>query len=406
MQAELERIEALIASGKTAEAVAILSETRAPLGYQLIERAARDGRRLGNLAKVFFEARSFRMVALCFEEVGSHGQAGKMYLKANDALSAAEMFWRAGMEVEAAHAYEQGGEYGKAAALYLRLDDPAKAGNAFEKSGDGFQAGRCLLQAGRGDRAIPLLQSVAPESEHYFEATLLASEALHQAQLSALGLKRLELALEARDIDDDTAPLYRQMALIQRDLGDVTTARQLLEQIAAWNVGFADITELLAGLGQGQPVVSSPPVVDDFMDARTRAGLERLKDHALLSECSLAELREIYDHFERKIVEPGVTLISEGQTGHSLFILVRGTVSIRRGGEELAQLRPGSWFGEMSLVDEQPTSAAVVSLERCGMLTISLEDFRQTLDSNPEVARKFYKQFSRELSQRLRRAQA
>ena len=97
MQTEIERIEALIASERVADAVALLSETRAPLGYQLIERTARDGHRLGRLAKVFYEARSFRMVALCFEQVGFFSQAGKMYLKANDALSAAEM-WRDGQD--------------------------------------------------------------------------------------------------------------------------------------------------------------------------------------------------------------------------------------------------------------------------------------------------------------------
>ena len=406
MQTEIERIEALIASERVADAVALLSETRAPLGYQLIERAARDGHRLGRLAKVFYEARSFRMVALCFEQVSSFSQAGKMYLKANDALSAAEMFWRDGQELEAAQAYEQGGEYSKAASLYLRLDEVAKAGTAFEKAGDGFQAGRCLLQAGRADRAIPLLQSVLPESEHYLEATLLAAEGLHQAQLSALGVRRLELALEQREVDAQTAPLFRQLALIHRDLGDLTTARSVLERLAAWNMGFEDTTELLSRLTVGMD--DTPPVepLDDFMDARTRTGLERLKDHALLADCSLSELRRIYDHFERKLVEPGTPIISEGDAGRFLFILVRGRVSVRRAGEEIAQLTPGSWFGEMSLVDDQPASATVVALDTCGMLSISLDDFRHVLDADAELARKFYKQFSRELSQRLRRAQA
>ena len=110
MQTELQSLEDLITNDQTAEAVAVLSETRAPLGYQLIERAGRNPQRLGKLAKVFFEARSFRMVALCFEEVDSFSQAGKMYLKANDAISAADMFWRDGKVMEAAQSYEQGGE--------------------------------------------------------------------------------------------------------------------------------------------------------------------------------------------------------------------------------------------------------------------------------------------------------
>ena len=262
------------------------------------------------------------------------------------------------------------------------------------------------MQAGRTDRAIPLLQSVLPESEHYLEATLLAAEGLHQAQLSALGVRRLELALEQREVDAETAPLFRQLALIHRDLGDLTTARSVLERLAAWNMGFEDTTELLSRLTVGMD--DTPPVepLDDFMDARTRTGLERLKDHALLADCSLSELRRIYDHFERKLVEPGTPIISEGDAGRFLFILVRGRVSVRRGGEEIAQLTPGSWFGEMSLVDDQPASATVVALDTCGMLSISLDDFRHVLDADAEVARKFYKQFSRELSQRLRRAQA
>lgn len=409
MVSEIEDIERLMAQGQTEQAVARLIETRSSVGFQLIERCGRDRHQLASLAKVFHQAHHYRMVALCFEEVGSYGRAGEMYAKSGDHLSAAEMYWRAGQVAEAAAAYEQGGELGRAAELYLRLEEPLKAGTAYEKAGNHYEAGRCLLEAGRGDRAIPLLQSVPEEHEHYLSATRMAAEALHLAQLSKLGLKRLEVALVDRDVDHETAPLFRQRALIQRDTGDRAGAEATLEALAAWNMGYEDVTQLLSELvqatGSATPMQASTPDDGEFMDARTRSGLDRLRDHSLLSECSLAELRLIYDSFERRLVEPETVLIEQDQPGTHLFILIRGRVAVHHDGSQLAELGPGTWFGEMSLVDEQLTSAQVRALDSCGLLSISLDDFRHVLDTNAEVSRKFYKQFARELSQRLRRAQ-
>jgi CRP/FNR family cyclic AMP-dependent transcriptional regulator len=52
----------------------------------------------------------------------------------------------------------------------------------------------------------------------------------------------------------------------------------------------------------------------------------------------------------------------------------------------LAVLGPGEFFGEMSLIDEQPRSATVVALEPCEFLIVRKDDFRRCLLENSEMA--------------------
>ena len=62
-------------------------------------------------------------------------------------------------------------------------------------------------------------------------------------------------------------------------------------------------------------------------------------------------------------VEPNTNLIQEGADLNRLYILVSGELSVRRQGQhqevELARLNPGDTFGEISVFDPGPTSAAV-----------------------------------------------
>jgi len=61
---------------------------------------------------------------------------------------------------------------------------------------------------------------------------------------------------------------------------------------------------------------------------------------------------------------------------------------------------PGDFFGEMSLLDDQPRSATVIALERSTLLTLSRASFRAHLEAQPRTALEVLA----ELSRRLRRA--
>jgi CRP-like cAMP-binding protein len=61
-------------------------------------------------------------------------------------------------------------------------------------------------------------------------------------------------------------------------------------------------------------------------------------------------------------LEPGEALMVEGEAGGPLFVLIEGTVSVSKGGVEVARVAtPGALFGEMAALLDLPTSATVTA---------------------------------------------
>ena len=97
----------------------------------------------------------------------------------------------------------------------------------------------------------------------------------------------------------------------------------------------------------------------------------------------------------------GERVMSEGEPGEELFIVLSGQVKVTRGGAELATLKPGDHVGEMALVRSQPRSATVVSDGACELMLIRRSDFFEILRKEHQLAVKLLWQFLGVLSDRL-----
>ena len=88
--------------------------------------------------------------------------------------------------------------------------------------------------------------------------------------------------------------------------------------------------------------------------------------------------------------DTGEEIVVEGSTGLGLFVITSGRVEVTRGtGEEkvvFAELGSGDLLGEMSLVDDQPRSATVRTLEATTCLLITRGSFQSLVDREPEIA--------------------
>jgi len=88
--------------------------------------------------------------------------------------------------------------------------------------------------------------------------------------------------------------------------------------------------------------------------------------------------------------EPGAVVISEGDTGLGLFVIVSGSVEITKRSEEevhrLAMMKRGDLLGEMALIDDQPRSASAVALEPTSCLLITRNSFQTLTQKDPEIA--------------------
>jgi CRP/FNR family transcriptional regulator, cyclic AMP receptor protein len=121
-------------------------------------------------------------------------------------------------------------------------------------------------------------------------------------------------------------------------------------------------------------------------------------DDAALS--ALERLTEVRDF------SAGAVIVSQEDPGEALFVLVRGRVKAvlygQSGREVILSVfkSPGDFFGEMSLLDDQPRSATLTAAERSRLLVLSRAAFRQHIAASPRSALRALT----ELSRRLRRA--
>lgn len=88
--------------------------------------------------------------------------------------------------------------------------------------------------------------------------------------------------------------------------------------------------------------------------------------------------------------DAGDLIFREGDSGHSLFIVLSGSVQIYRALEddtraELAELGAGSFFGEMSLLDGEPRSACVAATEPTRVFVLEREDVLALLGRAPRM---------------------
>jgi serine/threonine protein phosphatase PrpC len=97
----------------------------------------------------------------------------------------------------------------------------------------------------------------------------------------------------------------------------------------------------------------------------------------------------------------GENVMTEGETGEELFIVLSGTVRVTRGGADLATLKTGDHVGEMALVRSQPRSATVVSDGPSELMVIRRTEFFEILRKEHQLAVKLLWQFLGVLADRL-----
>lgn len=145
------------------------------------------------------------------------------------------------------------------------------------------------------------------------------------------------------------------------------------------------------------------------LDERARAEslpLEQMDFLAGISGQDLSELRKV---LKLREFEAGEALAREGDPGDRMWLLAKGSVSVRldvddhRGSRRIASLGRGTVVGEMALIEGKPRSASIVADEHVACYELRSEDFDMLLRDKPVIATGLMRNTARELARRLRR---
>lgn len=139
-----------------------------------------------------------------------------------------------------------------------------------------------------------------------------------------------------------------------------------------------------------------------MVDHDTKSALKR---HPLLVRLDTAQLGRVMAAGEVERYDADELIVSEGSLGDAMFLLLGGRAAIIKEGagpRALAELGPGEFFGEMSLVDAAPRSASVAATEVCTVFRLPNTALRALAEEDPRAMNAVLVAIVRVLSDRLR----
>lgn len=145
-----------------------------------------------------------------------------------------------------------------------------------------------------------------------------------------------------------------------------------------------------------------------MVDPMIKPSVALLREVKLLQSFSEAELSQLIQKGESQQFEAHSNIVIEGEMTWGLYLILDGMVGIfktnKLTGEnyDVGQLRRGSFFGEMSLIDNNPRSATVKALTDCHLFYISKDAFTAFIAQSKDVQLRFYENCIRTLVHRLR----
>jgi len=145
-----------------------------------------------------------------------------------------------------------------------------------------------------------------------------------------------------------------------------------------------------------------------FTDAKFAKRRDFLRSLSLCNGLRDRELGYLLQSFHTRTYSEGEPLFLEGDIGRALFIVETGKVELTKTGpdgkpQRIALLGPGSFFGEMALLEQMPRSASAIALEKSSLLLLYRSRLENILHHHPRTGVSIMTHLARLLSSRLRK---
>jgi len=117
----------------------------------------------------------------------------------------------------------------------------------------------------------------------------------------------------------------------------------------------------------------------------------RLKSIRLFEQLPDEQLRSIAPFADETSVPEGEQLVREGDFSYELIGIEEGTAQVTRGGDQVADLGPGDFFGEIGVMERGLRTATVVATSPMRLITLTRWELRRMEKEMPEALEEIHR---------------
>jgi hypothetical protein len=182
------------------------------------------------------------------------------------------------------------------------------------------------------------------------------------------------------------------MTLMQRSVADAVLARAfgVLDAMLLGTVALGSLIApaVVAGVGARGALIATGAVLPVLavlawkeLHAIDAASTVPEREVALLRATPIfaplpeVTLERLTSRLARVRAAPGEAVIREGERGDRFYVVAEGELEASHDGMSLAELGPGSSFGEIALLRDVPRTATVTARTGAELLALEREDF-------------------------------
>jgi len=133
--------------------------------------------------------------------------------------------------------------------------------------------------------------------------------------------------------------------------------------------------------------------------------------HPLFEKLNEDEYNQFLKIFEEKTIQKGETIIKDGESGDTAFLLIEGQVSVIKEtiyGEDyvVTTIDAGGdeFFGEINLIDKGIRTSTITAITDVIIWEVSHNEIFQFMDKNPVIGYKIMSYLAKSFSSHLRKA--
>jgi CRP-like cAMP-binding protein len=112
---------------------------------------------------------------------------------------------------------------------------------------------------------------------------------------------------------------------------------------------------------------------------------QALRQVPLFARCASKDLEFVASRTDEVQVPAGRQLVRQGQPADTFYVLLEGEADLTVDGQPRPHLKPGDFFGEISMLDRGPATATVVTRTPARLMVMSHSQFRDAIKGNEDL---------------------